>query len=43
MVDTLTKLGKNAELFTFESEKGHMGGVLDTHLFDEKVREFLNK
>ena len=43
MVDTLTKLGKNAELFTFESEKGHMGGVLDTHLFDEKVREFLSK
>ena len=43
MVDMLTKLGKNAELFTFESEKGHMGGVIDTHLFDEKVREFLNK
>lgn len=43
MVDTLTKLGKNAELFTFESEKGHMGGVIDTHLFDDKVRAFLNK
>ncbi|UDM74122.1 homoserine O-acetyltransferase [Vagococcus fluvialis] len=43
MVDTLKKLGKNAELFTFDSEKGHMGGVIDTHLFDDKVREFLNK
>ncbi len=41
-VDRINELGGNAELYTIESKKGHMGGVLDTHLFEDKVREFLN-
>ncbi len=41
MVDDLTGLGKDAELFLINSKKGHMGGVLDTDLFEQKVREFL--
>lgn len=43
MIDRLVKLGKKAELFTFESEKGHMAGIIDTQLFENKVREFLDK
>lgn len=42
-VNRINELGGCAELYPIESIKGHMGGVLDTHLFDEKVREFLNK
>lgn len=42
-VDRINELGGYAELYEIESEKGHMGGVLDTHLFADKVREFLDK
>lgn len=41
-VDRINELGGCAELYTIESEKGHMGGVLDTHLFADKVKDFLN-
>ncbi|WP_232697626.1 alpha/beta fold hydrolase [Brevibacillus daliensis] len=41
MIEIMKKQGKQAELYEFESVKGHMGGVLDTHLFSDKVEEFL--
>ena len=41
-VDSLLKQGKDAEHYVIDSIKGHMGGVLDTHLFSDKVEEFLS-
>ena len=41
MVRTLSNLGKDATLVEIESNKGHMAGVLDNHLFAEDVRDFL--
>lgn len=41
MVEFMQGQGKKAELFEFESLKGHMAGVLDTHLFHDKIAEFL--
>ncbi|MED1203089.1 alpha/beta fold hydrolase [Heyndrickxia acidicola] len=41
MVDIMKKQGKQAELYEFESLKGHMGGILDHHLFSDKIAEFL--
>lgn len=43
MIDIMKKQGKQAELFEFESLKGHMGGILDTHLFRHKIAEFLKE
>ncbi|AUJ24962.1 Homoserine O-acetyltransferase [Virgibacillus dokdonensis] len=43
MVDTLLKLGKEAELVEIESLKGHMAGVLDGHLFSDDIRKMLQK
>lgn len=42
MVDILSQLNKTAELFEFDSDKGHMGGIFDTHLFAEKISKFIN-
>ncbi|MDM5156897.1 homoserine O-acetyltransferase [Bacillus sp. DX1.1] len=41
MVELLKKKGKCAEVYEIESIKGHMAGVLDVHLFEKKVYEFL--
>lgn len=41
MVNILKSQGKDAELYTIESIKGHMAGVLESHLFSDKVAEFL--
>lgn len=41
MIDIMKKQGKEAELYEFESLKGHMGGVLDSHLFSDRIAEFL--
>ncbi len=41
MVTKLKELGKDAELYAFNSEKGHMAGILDTHLFKDKLEDFL--
>lgn len=43
MVEMMKKNSKEAELVEIESLKGHMGGVLDTHLFSEQIAEFLNR
>ena len=41
-VDRLKKQGKDAEHYVIDSIKGHMGGVIDTHLFSGKLEEFLS-
>jgi homoserine O-acetyltransferase len=43
MVDRLTWLGRSAELYVIDSDMGHMAGILETHLFDNKVRDFLSR
>ena len=43
MVDILQTQGKYAEVYEIESINGHMAGVLDVHLFEKKVYEFLNR
>ena len=40
-VDRITWLGGQAECYPIDSDYGHMAGILQTHLFDEKVRRFL--
>jgi homoserine O-acetyltransferase len=40
-VKQLQMLGKQASFFGFHSIYGHMGGILDTHLFAKKVEEWL--
>lgn len=42
-VEKINNLGGYAEIYPIESEKGHMAGVLDTHLFEDKIKEFLSK
>lgn len=42
MVARLQKQGKHAEVYEIESVNGHMAGVLDVHLFEKKVYEFLH-
>ncbi|MDR0885595.1 MAG: homoserine O-acetyltransferase [Clostridiales Family XIII bacterium] len=41
MVDYMKSQGKNVELYTIDSNKGHMAGVLDGHLFADKLKAFL--
>ena len=41
MVEELRNQGKQAELFEFPSVKGHMAGILDTHLFSHTIYQFL--
>ncbi|WP_054951671.1 alpha/beta fold hydrolase [Numidum massiliense] len=41
MIEIMQKRGQQAELYEFESIKGHMAGVLDTHLFSDRVAQFL--
>ncbi|AWC34264.1 MULTISPECIES: alpha/beta fold hydrolase [Bacillus cereus group] len=43
MVDSLKKQGKFAEVYEIESTNGHMAGVMDIHLFEKKLYEFLNR
>ena len=43
MVEIMKDNGQKIELFTIDSDKGHMAGILDTDLYADKVREFLNK
>ncbi|SDY60339.1 homoserine O-acetyltransferase [Bacillus sp. 166amftsu] len=43
MVDVLRKQGKYAEVYEIESINGHMAGVIDVHLFEKKVDEFLRR
>ncbi|WP_144551331.1 alpha/beta fold hydrolase [Bacillus mycoides] len=43
MVEILQKQGKYAEVYEIESINGHMAGVLDVHLFEKKVEEFLKR
>ncbi|WP_028401325.1 alpha/beta fold hydrolase [Ectobacillus panaciterrae] len=40
-VQTLQHLGKIASFYGFGSPNGHMAGVLDTHLFEKQVRDWL--
>lgn len=42
MVDSLVRLGKQAELFEFDSENGHMAGIMDINLFSNQISRFLN-
>ncbi|MDD7023331.1 MAG: homoserine O-acetyltransferase [Oscillospiraceae bacterium] len=42
IVDRITCLGGNAQSYTLSSDYGHMAGILQTDLYAEKVREFLN-
>lgn len=42
-IDRLNELGGYGECFVIESEKGHMAGILDTHLFADKIRSFLQQ
>lgn len=41
MVEELIKQEKNAKLVKIDSNKGHMAGVIDTHLFSDAVAQFL--
>lgn len=41
MVEILKEQGKKADLVCIESTKGHMAGVLDGKLFEERIRQFL--
>jgi len=41
MVDILRKQDKQAELVEIQSKKGHMSGILDTHLFSRLINQFL--
>ena len=42
-VDRITWLGGQAECYPIDSDYGHMAGILQTHLFDNKVRDFLSR
>ncbi|GKX55090.1 homoserine O-acetyltransferase [Leminorella grimontii] len=41
MAQTLSDMQKEVTLVEIESQKGHMAGILDTHLFADDVRHFL--
>ena len=40
-VDIVNKMGGCAECMELDSDYGHMAGILQTHLFADKVKEFL--
>ncbi|MFT9847195.1 alpha/beta fold hydrolase [Aneurinibacillus sp. REN35] len=40
-VDRINRLGGRASYYEFESPRGHMAGVFDTHLFAEPLAAFL--
>ncbi|SBW11010.1 Homoserine O-acetyltransferase [uncultured delta proteobacterium] len=42
-VDRIIWLGGSAELYPIDSDYGHMAGILQPHLFDNKVRDFLSR
>ncbi|TVX94613.1 alpha/beta fold hydrolase [Paenibacillus agilis] len=41
VVDILKKQGKEADLHMIRSDKGHMAGVLEPHLFENEVKAWL--
>jgi homoserine O-acetyltransferase len=41
-VERIKWLGGSAELYPIDSDTGHMAGIALPHLFDDKVRDFLN-
>jgi homoserine O-acetyltransferase len=43
IVDRITWLGGSAEMYVIDSDIGHMAGILQTHLFDCKVKDFLRR
>ncbi|MBC6971397.1 homoserine O-acetyltransferase [Bacillus sp. Xin] len=43
MVEVLRKQGKYAEVYEIESINGHMAGVVDVHLFEKRIDEFLGR
>ena len=43
VVDRINYLGGDARIHLLDSDYGHMAGILRTDLFDEKVRDFLNR
>ncbi|WP_416827995.1 alpha/beta fold hydrolase [Ectobacillus polymachus] len=40
-VEALQQLGKTASFYSFDSDKGHMAGVLETHHFEDDIRKWL--
>jgi homoserine O-acetyltransferase len=42
-VDRINYLGGAAELYPIDSDWGHMAGILQSHLFEDKVRDFLDR
>jgi homoserine O-acetyltransferase len=43
VVDMINHQGGNASYYEIESPHGHMAGVLDTHLFAEQLRKFIEE
>lgn len=43
VTDRITWLGGSAECYPIDSDMGHMAGILQTHIFDNKVRDFLSR
>lgn len=41
MIEILHKHNKNAKLVKIDSNKGHMAGILDTHLFSDDIKNFI--
>lgn len=42
MISILDSLGKKAELVTFESKFGHLGGIVETNMYEKQLTTFLN-
>ena len=40
-IKRMQELGVDAQCYTINSMLGHMGGILETHLFADKIREFI--
>ncbi|MFX3625059.1 MAG: homoserine O-acetyltransferase [Ectobacillus sp.] len=40
-VQTLRKLGKEADFYEFSSINGHMAGIFDTHLFEDAIKNWI--
>lgn len=41
-IDRINELGGMAEIYTIESDYGHMAGILQTHLFEDRIKKFLS-
>lgn len=42
-VNRINMLGGTAELYPIESDYGHMAGILQTHLFEDQIKDFLHQ